>query len=353
MIYSTNRTTSLGDMSADVNESYFGIGAMSFMEECAHDELALFEAGIKSDIDEVMIGESGSELAALNEGFVQSAAAKIKEMMKKFIEWIAAVTRSAFAKLTQLIVRDNAKFAAAAKKKIITMKNKDKFKYKGKYLKGIDIDTDIQHVVDDTESVKKLFDDIKDKDSAETTKKALEDMKDAADKLSVSDAMKELVAETDNGDIKLVENHLKMLEALGKNKMKELKKQMDEARKDANDIAKKADKMLREANDQDREVASTKAEAAALYKAYVQKTISFKMGLIKAQAKVARSVVAKAMGATPKNEGFEYDEELTDAMIESVEYEYDNALEEMSEGSDCKDCDDDDIEDDDYDKDDE
>lgn len=357
MIYSTNRTTSLGDMSADVNESYFGIGAMSFMEECAHDELALFEAGIKSDIDEVMIGESGSELAALNEGFVQSAAAKIKEMMKKFIDWLAAVTRSAYAKLTQLLVRDNAKFAAAARKKIVTMKNEDKFKYKGKYLIKIDIPKDMKYLVDDAKSVKETFKNIKNKESIEAAKKVLEDMKTdynkiESDMFSVSETMKQLVGETDNGGIDIVKDQLKMLEDLSKNKMKELKKQMDEARKDANDIAKEADKMLREAKDEDREVASLKAEAAALYKAYVQKTISFKMGLIRAQAKVARSVVAKAMGATPKNEGFEYDEELTDAMIESAEYEYDSALEEMSEGS-CKDCDDDDIDDDDYDEDDE
>lgn len=74
MIYSTNRTASLGEITCDVNESYFGIGAMSFMEESAQDELAIFEAAIKSDIDEVMIGESATELAALNEGFVQTAA---------------------------------------------------------------------------------------------------------------------------------------------------------------------------------------------------------------------------------------------------------------------------------------
>lgn len=348
MIYSTNRTTSLGEQTIDVNEGYFGIGAMSFMEESAHDELAIFEMAIKSDIDEVMIGESASELTALNEGFVQNAANKIKEMMKKFMEWLAAVTRSAFAKLTQLLVRDNAKFAATAKKQIIKMKNKDKFKYKGKYLINLDVKEDA--VKSDAASVKKLFDQINDKTSAETAKDALQKIKNDADKLSVSDSMKELVKETEDGDIKLVERHLKMLEDLGKDKLKKIKKQMDDAKKDAADIAKKADKMAREAKDEDKEMANAKAEAAALYKAYVQKAVSFQMGMIKAQAKIARSVVAKAMGATPKNEGVEYDEELTDAMIESAEYEYDSALEEMSEGSDCEDCDDidddDEIEDD-------
>lgn len=354
MIYSTNRTTSLGDMSADVNESYFGIGAMSFMEECAHDELALFEAGIKSDIDEVMIGESGSELAALNEGFVQTAAAKIKEMMKKFIDWLTAITRSAIAKLTQLLVRDNAKFAAAARKKIITMKNKDKFKYKGKYLKDRDFSFDEETVkaIDSLDTFKAEFDKIKDKDSAETAKSDMEKAKDAFEKLSVSDKMEKLVVETEDGDLKLVEDHLRLLEDLSKKTMNDLKKLINNMKKDANNIAKKADKMLREAKDEDRAVASVRAEAAALYKANAQKIVSYMMALIKARAKVARSVVAKAMGATPKNEGFEYDEELTDAMIESAEYEYDSALEEMSEGS-CKDCDDDDIEDDDYDEDDE
>lgn len=59
------------------------------------------------------------------------------------------------------------------------------------------------------------------------------------------------------------------------------------------------------------------------------------MSVLKNVAKLARAVVAKAMGATPKNESFEeYDEELTDAMIEAANYEYDEALEEMSEATD-------------------
>lgn len=349
MIYSTNRTTSLGELSVDVNESYFGIGAMSFMEESAHDELAIFEAAIKSDIDEVMIGESAFELTALNEGFVQNAVNKIKDMMKRFLAWLQSITRSAFAKLSQLLVRDNAKFAAVAKKQIIKMKNKKDFKYKGKYLVSIDnkISNSVDTGVSDMKS--KIFD--KNINPAEL-KKELEDLKDAADELDVSKAMESLVKETEDGDLALVNRHLQMLEALGKDKMRNLKKTMDQAKKDANDIAKRADKLAVEAKDEEREEANARAEAAAAYKSLVQKQITFTMGMIKAQAKIARRVVASAMGATPKHEGVEYDEELTEAMIESAEYEYDSALEEMSEASDCEDCDDD-IEDDDETEDDE
>lgn len=342
MIYSTNRTASLGDMSVGVNESYFGIGAMSFMEEAAQDELAIFESAIKSDIDEVLIGESSYELAALNENFVDSAVNKIKELMKKFVAWIESVVRSAFAKLSQLLVRDNAKFAAVARKQIIKMKNKDKFKYSGKYLIELDeYSFDKGESVDD---IKKLFDDIKDKASAESAKAKMETIKKGFDELEVSKAMEAITKETTDGDLKLVERHLTMLETLSKKHIKEVKKELDNAKKGANELSKKADKMAREAKDEDKEVANMKAEIASTYKSCVQKFVVFELAMIKAQAKIARSVVAKAMGATPKNEGFEYDEELTDAMIEAAEYEYDSAMEEMSEGSKCEECDDSDDE---------
>ena len=53
MIYSTNRTASLGDttIEVDVNKSYFGAGSLVFMQEAAEDELALFENAITSIIN--------------------------------------------------------------------------------------------------------------------------------------------------------------------------------------------------------------------------------------------------------------------------------------------------------------
>lgn len=345
MIYSTNRTSSLGELSVDVNESYFGIGAQTFYEESAQDELSMFEAAIKSDIDEVLIGESASELQTLNEGFVQNAVNKIKEMMKKFIAWCQAVMRSAFAKLSSLIVRDNAKFAKLASKHIATMKNKDKFKYTGK-------------IVQDVAGVTGLMNDFS--KAAESTVKAInvesitvdgaeskiKEVEEDVKLFTKENLMKEFTKEVTDAGFDIVKGQIDVLDALSKKSIKDLKDGFNKAIKGANEVIKKVSKMEGKDNAEKEKIAAC-SKLASAYKTNTQKMLVAMMGLIKALAKIARGVVARAMGATPKNEGVEFDEELNEALIEAVEYEYDEALEEMSEGKceDCEDCNDDDDED--------
>lgn len=345
MIYSTNRTSSLGELSVDVNESYFGIGAQTFYEESAQDELSMFEAAIKSDIDEVLIGESASELQTLNEGFVQNAVNKIKEMMKKFIAWCQAVMRSAFAKLSSLIVRDNAKFAKLASKHIATMKNKDKFKYTGK-------------IVQDVAGVTGLMNDFS--KAAESTVKAInvesitvdaaeskiKEVEEDVKLFTKENLMKEFTKEVTDAGFDIVKGQIDVLDALSKKSIKDLKDGFNKAIKGANEVIKKVSKMEGKDNAEKEKIAAC-SKLASSYKSNTQKMLVAMMGLIKSLAKIARGVVARAMGATPKNEGVEFDEELNEALIEAVEYEYDEALEEMSEGKceDCEDCDDDDDED--------
>ena len=237
MIYSTNRTASLGEITVDVNESYFGAGALDFMQENAQDELALFEAAIKSDIDEVLIGESTSELEALNEGFIQNASNKIKEMMRKFIEWLKAVTRSAIAKLSQLLVRDNAKFVKIAKKKIQTMPNPGKFKYSGKGLpsNGRYSPENISTIIGDNKGVKEddsLYMKAKNAKSdaeLEAIKKEIEDTlssskEDANDmRKSFDDEIKDYDVEGKEA-INVVQEHIKILDGLSKKSINDLKK---------------------------------------------------------------------------------------------------------------------------------
>ncbi len=342
MIYSTNRTSSLGELSVDVNESYFGIGAQTFYEESAQDELSMFEAAIKSDIDEVLIGESASELQTLNEGFVQNAVNKIKEMMKKFIAWCQAVMRSAFAKLSSLIVRDNAKFAKLASKHIATMKNKDKFKYTGK-------------IVQDVAGVTGLMNDFS--KAAESTVKAInvesitvdgaeskiKEVEEDVKLFTKENLMKEFTKEVTDAGFDIVKGQIDVLDALSKKSIKDLKDGFNKAIKGANEVIKKVSKMEGK-DDAEKEKIAACSKLASAYKSNTQKMLVAMMGLIKSLAKIARGVVARAMGATPKNEGVEFDEELNEALIEAVEYEYDEALEEMSEGKceDCEDCDDDD-----------
>ena len=329
MIYSTNRTTSLGDMSIDVNESYFGAGALSFMQENAQDELALFEAAIKSDIDEVIIGESASEeLAALNEGFVQNAANRINEMMNKFIEWIKSVMRSAVAKLSNLLVRDNAQFIKTAKRRISTMPNPKKFKYSGKALEMSEVkESNGKDQLSIVEGLKGFYE----KASTATSKDDLENIsKEVSDKV---DAFKE-------NDVRKA---LKFLEDKSKKQLVEVKKNMATMETNAKKLAKEAERKSKNYKGED-ELERTKlavmAEAAAAYRNCCQLYVKDTLYILSQQIKIARAVVTRAMGASPKNEGVEYTEELIDAMIETANYEYDEALEEMSEGKDCDDCED-------------
>lgn len=336
MIYSTNRTSSLGEQSIDVNESYFGIGAQSFYQESAQDELSIFETAIKSDIDEVLIGESASELQALNEGFVANVVKKVKEMMKKFKEWIMAVMRSAFAKLSSLIVRDNATFAKTARKHIATMKNKDKFKYSGKVVTNVDVITSTCTAItnDGDKAIKAISVDTIDPSSVDAKIKDLDDTAAVTAEELVDACTKEV---RDEG-ISVVDSQLKALDSLSKKTIKDLKKAFNDSIKSANEVIKKFDKMEGK-DDAEKEKINACAKLATAYKTSTQKCLSTLMSVLKTLAKIARKVVAKAMGATPKNEGVEYDEELNNALIESAEYEYDEALEEMSEGCHKEDCD--------------
>lgn len=355
MIYSTNRTTSLGNITVDVNESYFGAGMLDFMQENAQDELALFEAAIKSDIDEVLIGESAYELEALNENFIQSAAQKIKEMMKKFIEWLKSVTRSALAKLTQLLVRDNAEFVKKAKKAIINMKNPDKFKYSGKAIK-LDIDmSDLEKTADKEENLYAKAKDAKTEVDLDNIKSDIEKLVEEYNK-DENDLRKgfdeECVEEVDlegKAALDCVNNHIKLLEDLSKKNIQKIKKSMKEMESKANKLAKDAEKAEKNYSGKDelqKKRLAVMAQAAAAYRDICQKLVSDSLYIIKQTSKISRAVVTKAMGATPKNEGFEYSEELIDAMIETANYEYDEALEEMSEAKKSDDYVDDDIDDD-------
>ena len=340
MIYSTNRTSSLGEQSIDVNESYFGIGAQSFYQESAQDELSIFESAIKSDIDEVLIGESASELQALNEGFVANVVQKVKEMMKKFKEWIMAVMRSAFAKLSSLIVRDNASFAKIARKRIATMKNKDKFKYTGKIVNPNEVDNISSLCTDLTTEGGKLIKAINiDTINLDTVDEAIKDIEDSVSFTS-EEVIKDITKEVTDEGISIVDSQLKVLDVLSKKTIKNLKKTFNDAIKNANEVIKKFDKMEGKDN-AEKEKINACAKIATAYKTSTQKCLSILMSVLKTLAKIARGVVAKAMGATPKNEGVEYDEELNNALIESAEYEYDEALEEMSEGCHKEGCDED------------
>lgn len=337
MIYSTNRTASLGEVAVDVNESYFGAGALSFMQENAQDELALFESAIKSDIDEVLIGESAAELEALNESFVENAANKIAAMMKKFIEWLRSVLRSAVAKMSQILVRDNGKFCKVARKQIAHTPNT--FKYTGKGLVFGNISNTENSNKPDSSALYARAEKAASKAEIEKIEAELREAEEEFDKNNLRTKFNEDCVESVEGkDLSYVEKHLTLLEGLDKKSLgdlrKEMKKMESEAKKLAND-AKRAAKEYKGEDEIKKNRLALMAKVAASYRNMCQKYVQDMLYIIKQQSKIARSVVAKAMGGA-KNEGAEeYSEELSAALLETHEYALDEALEEMTEAEDC------------------
>lgn len=354
MIFDTNRTKSLieesvetDEMEVEVNENYFGAGSLMFMQEAAEDEMALFEEAVKSDLDEVVIGEAAEELKALNEGFAEKTVNKIQELMKKFIEWLKGIYNSAIMKFNQYLVKDNAKFCAEAKKRLPNVE--EGFKFTGKALKSTKFES--------VEDLDKAFDQLDalwgkvsgGSANAETVKNELDEiLKKVAEAKKAKNFEAVNVYTEENGTLKVVEDHLEYLEKVSKEKVKELMKKCKEYQAKANKVAKEAKTAARKAKDETEEKRNQLAAAsqvAAAIKKVAQETISEEMKAIRKMVAISRSVVAKALAKVPatKNEGVELDEAFINAMLESEEYELESALEEMSEAAECEDCGEDDI----------
>ena len=119
--------------------------------------------------------------------------------------------------------------------------------------------------------------------------------------------------------------------------------------KEASDIVKKAKKEAKsykgeDANEKNR--LDALAQVAAQFKSACQQNIASELADIREMLKYAKAVVTKALKSAPKNEGVEYSDELITAMIESFNYEYDDAFENMSEANEPE-IDEDDISDED------
>ena len=372
MIYSVLDNYSSSSNSYEANSKYYGAGAFNFMSECARDELEIFENAITTDMHEVVLGESSYEMEAINEGFFENVWKKIKEIFKKFIEWIKAVTRSAVAKLANLLIRDNKEFAKFARKKINAMKNRGKFEYNGTVLKANILSTDPTEVktldayFKETDQLAKLIEQLDSRTLSNFSKEkvtAAENTQSKINELSVSETLDNNTDDATDAKISVVMDHLKFLEKLSKQSIDKVRKNLKKFESTADKAIKKAEKLERDTEDKDKykddktvysqrktkdaegnetgeDVAMGHADAKTyaanavticnIYKSCAQSITTFQLSLIKSYAKVARTVVAKAAGATPKNEGY-YDEELLDAMNEAVLYEYDEALESTDE----------------------
>lgn len=339
MIYSTNRISSIGS-GIEANPKYYGAGAFSFMEECAKDELDIFENAITTDINEVILGESSYEMKAINEGFFANVWKKIKEIFKKFVEWIKAVTKSVMAKLTSIFTADHAKFAKYAKKRL---KGLDNYKWTGKIITSL---PSLEPSAD-MNSLKSLINKaIGDRDFStisETEVQAWEKKETAMSERSVSDFVDEYTDVKEIGKSG-VETHIGYLEALASKKLTDIKKSLKNFEKDAAQMLKKANSMEAYADSdnygKDTDKVITNKENAQhvvtlcnIYKHMAQMELKNSMGTLRALGAIARSVVSKAVGTTVKEEYDGYDSVLVDAMNEAAIFECESAFEEMSEAN--------------------
>lgn len=360
MIYNTNRTTSLSEeITVDVNESYFGVGALDFMQKNAIEEFALFEAAIKSDIDEVLIGESASELESLNEGFVQSAKEKLVQLWTDLVEMITSVLKSWAEKFDNFLKTRVDKFVADVSGKID--KIPADFSYEGKAIKlsdgqeikwnsfvtvGKSLYTEAQ-LAKTPEDIKKVIDSIDMKVAefnAKKPRKKLDECFEPKMKITAS----------------VIEDHFDFLKK-ARNDIKKDKESMNTFKKDAADQLKQAKKLSKEnknADEFERSRYNTMVKAAAAYKNCLQTVIKDIMFFRAEELKVAMAVVTKGIMMGTKeakkaekpaetkttNEAFEIVEDvfgiseaMVDAMIESSNYEIEQLFEEMSEAAEVED----------------
>lgn len=348
MIYSTNRKESLGDLTISANESYFGFGSLNFIQECAEDELSIFEAAIKSDIEEHGLIKEGSDLTSLNESFVEKAKNQIKTMMEKFLQWIQSTMASVMKKFDTEVGNHAAKYAKSAKEKFAKLEGTLVFKGKAfdpkttDPLKGFNGDV--------LESLKNAESLVVGETVSEQDLKTIQEMLSKIKEGSKKDFLKDTLKEFENGDVKKIfDTHIEILEGC-KDTINPFRVSLKEVKDTATKLYKEAKKAAK--GSEDKEAAARKVQAVAAYRDLCTKTLSMGMQLIRTVISTAKSVVDSILRQNTKavKEGTEedFDVELLTAMGESFDYELEQSFEEISEGEDCCDDDkDDDIESDD------
>lgn len=340
MIYSKNRIASIGEVTIDVNESYLGAGSLFFEQECIEDELALFEAAIKSDIEEHHITEASGDVKKMAKDFAEKAKKTIENILTKFMEMLKALYQGGIAKFNEWLVKDNAKFCANAKKHIKSL-DASKFVYKGKALKvekKAELSKQINNLEVAVDSLLNLWKNTQSSSSVDS-----EGIKEKVSALTGSvkgDIAKfnsEFVYTEENGDLKLVEGHIDILEKFARKECMDLKKKCMKFEAEARKMIKDSKKLGKSEDEAEKAKANAMCEIARAIKQAGAEAIRYGLQALRHTCKIARAVVTKAVGTVAANEGTElvYDEELVNAMIETTNYELDELLEEMSEGVEC------------------
>ena len=341
MIYSTNRTESLGDVTISANENYFGAGYLDFVQECYEDEQAIFESCIKADIDECLVKES-TDLEALNEAFVSKAKEQLAKMMQKFIEWIESVKKSVMKKF-------DTEFSKAVTYRVKDLQKKAKdlnadAKYTGK---AFDSTAPLEigdKLFNNIISCKSIVTGNPTKEDVEKIQDFLKTVKEMDKKSSIEDGLTDV---KDFDAKKVIDDQVKIINDT-KGIISTVRSTLDQEKAVANQLRKEAKKAGKDTEDKD--AAALKLQAASAYRTLCVETFKVSMKLV-------RSIIYKALGvmeaAIKQNkkavkEGTEVVEEfdMSDIIFEAAMYEVEASLEDFTEGKDCDDCCDDDNSDD-------
>lgn len=121
-IFSSNRVSYSGiSVKADTRYTENDFGRI--MQECATNDMKIFNAALARDFKEVQAKNEGtmleSELQAFQEFSVKEAWKSLKEKIKKLWAKIKGVFKTVYAKLTVWLVRDNKTFIAMHKKELL------------------------------------------------------------------------------------------------------------------------------------------------------------------------------------------------------------------------------------------
>lgn len=338
MIYSTNRTQSLGDVTVAANENYFGNGYLDFIQECYEDELAIFENAIKSDIDEFI--SEGSDLQAVTEAFVEKAKEQLAKLMQKFLEWIESVKTSVIKKFDEVYVKSVNLKVKELTEKFNKLKGDTKFTGKA-------FTSNEPLAIGD-----KMFNDILDckqfvlgqptKENVESIEAKVKNVKDI-DKKSLDSSLVEL---KDKSAKEVFDDQVKIINSV-KGIIETVRKALAEEKTVAKQILKDCKKAKKESEDKD--AAALKMQAASAYRTLCVETLKVTM-------KMLRVIISKALDTmvliikqnkASVEEGVELDVDMLDLATESFIYEMEASLQDFSEGCKHEECDDDECCDDD------
>lgn len=121
-IFSSNRVSYGESVVADKTYTEHDMGRI--MQECAINDMKIFNAALARDFKEVEGQREGtmleSELQAFQEFSIKEAWKSLKEKVKKLWAKIKGVFKNVYAKLTVALVRDNKTFIAMHRKELLS-----------------------------------------------------------------------------------------------------------------------------------------------------------------------------------------------------------------------------------------